>query len=194
MARRKMLENVPGFDEFLIKAYCDDKRTMQNIAIEIGCSPASVLFHLRRLDIPTRKPKDYEPTEKQRLAGRRVAELRKGCKLSDEAKRKISEKNKGRRKRDDYEFGGYEKRRDDGYICVYVPDHPFATAEGMVMKHRLVMEKQLGRYLDAKEVVHHINHKRDDNRIENLIVMTASEHMSMHMKERYAERRKNNAQ
>ncbi len=41
MARRKMLENVPGFDEFLIKAYCDDKRTMQNIAIEIGCSPAS---------------------------------------------------------------------------------------------------------------------------------------------------------
>lgn len=35
------------------------------------------------------------------------------------------------------------------------------------------------------ECVHHINHKRDDNRLCNLRLMTKSEHMSMHMKERF---------
>lgn len=36
-----------------------------------------------------------------------------------------------------------------------------------------------------------INHIRDDNRIDNLRFMTKSDHMSMHMKERYSNRRGN---
>ena len=59
------------------------------------------------------------------------------------------------------------------------------------MKHILVMERKIGRPLLQNEVVHHINHIRNDNRIENLLLMDKHEHMSMHMKERWAERRKN---
>lgn len=77
---------------------------------------------------------------------------------------------------------GY-KLRCDGYVLVAAKEHPAARG-GYVLEHRLVMEKHLGRYLSADELVHHINGKRDDNRIENLSVMSRPEHMRAHYTER----------
>jgi hypothetical protein len=50
--------------------------------------------------------------------------------------------------------------------------------------HRLIMENHIGRQLERKEVVHHINGNKSDNRIENLQLMTLSEHNSLHYKPR----------
>lgn len=47
-------------------------------------------------------------------------------------------------------------------------------------RYRYVMEKHLGRKLTSNEVVHHINGNPIDDRIENLMVMTASEHTKLH--------------
>lgn len=55
-----------------------------------------------------------------------------------------------------------------GYRYLYVPDHPNCTRHGRVAEHRLVMEKKLGRYLDRKEVVHHLDGNILNNSPDNL--------------------------
>ena len=54
------------------------------------------------------------------------------------------------------------------YVTVTVLGHPYARRGGKIFKHRVVMEKFLGRYLTPNEVVHHINYNTKDNRVENL--------------------------
>jgi len=62
------------------------------------------------------------------------------------------------------------KYKNNGYIFILKPEHPFCNAIGYVREHRLVVEKYLKRYLKPKERVHHINEIKDDNRIENLML------------------------
>jgi HNH endonuclease len=49
-------------------------------------------------------------------------------------------------------------------------------------EHRLIMEDHIGRPLESWEHVHHINENPKDNRIENLQMVTASEHGKIHTK------------
>lgn len=66
------------------------------------------------------------------------------------------------------------------YLYAVVKDHPFATKNGYVLHHRVVMENHIGRLLCRNEIVHHKNGDKKDNRIENLELMTASEHAKLH--------------
>lgn len=74
------------------------------------------------------------------------------------------------------------KTTKEGYIYRKIPNHPNCTKEGYVLEHRFVVEKELGRFLDRKEVVHHINHIRNDNRIENLTIYKSS---GVHIREEH---------
>jgi len=70
-----------------------------------------------------------------------------------------------------------------GYVLSYCPKHPSANQDNYLPEHRLIVEAYIGRYLDRKEQVHHINEIKSDNRIENLMVFPShSEHMKFHAK------------
>lgn len=60
-----------------------------------------------------------------------------------------------------------------GYITIYV--------EGKwKSEHNVIMEQSIGRKLTKDEIVHHINENKIDNRIENLQLLTKSEHVALH--------------
>jgi len=84
-----------------------------------------------------------------------------------------------------------------GYTHRYSPGHPFEDCNHYVREHRMIMEQWLRKndpehpslieidgikYLRNEWVTHHINEIKNDNRIENLNLMTGKEHKSFHLK------------
>jgi hypothetical protein len=74
------------------------------------------------------------------------------------------------------QWKGGRRKNSQGYILIYSPNHPRKNKQNCVREHRLVVEKHIGRFITEGEVVHHKNHIRTDNRIENLQLLTKVEH------------------
>jgi len=72
----------------------------------------------------------------------------------------------------------------NGYVEVLLqaddPFFPMAVANHYVREHRLVMARYLGRNLLPKELVHHLNGIRNDNRLENLELVSLPNHSRSH--------------
>ena len=103
--------------------------------------------------------------------------VRRGQKASKETRRKLSIANRGEKA---WNWKGGRIEGDKGYIFIKVlPDHPYycmARQNNYISEHRLVIAQSLGRPLLEKETVHHKNGVKDDNRIENLELLSRANH------------------
>jgi len=185
--------------EYLIQEYIQNKKSSISIAKNIKCTKRKVLYWLKKYNIKIRSHKENNILKK----GRTLKELghKDNCKCNYcKAKRKenikeqnpfygkkhtkitkihwskirkgISPPNKGKTN-----LHEGKKMTSNGYIIVYYPNHPMSDKNGWILEHRLVMANYLNRILKSKEIVHHINGKRDDNKIDNLMLFpNASTH------------------
>ena len=176
-------------ENVLRKEYIEKEKSMNDIAKKYNIAIGTVYNYMKLYNISSRKHLTESTKKRISIANKGRVSPRKGIKLSEETKMKISESHKGKYKNPS-KYGGHLKYKKNGYICVYCPDNKNANKDGYVMEHVLVMQRHIGRELKNDEVVHHINKKRNDNRIENLKLMTFKEHASFHMKERHELRKK----
>ena len=158
-------------------------RTIKHISEAFNISTGKVYNLLRDARCEFRK-RGHQPGWKptQDMIEKSVKK-RRGKKWNAESRKRLSEARKS--SFDGLNGYGHTKNHPRGYVLAYAPLHPNAHKDGYVMLHTVVMEQSIGRYLNHDETVHHKNHIRNDNRIENLELMNRHEHFSMHMKERY---------
>lgn len=75
--------------------------------------------------------------------------------------------------------GGY-RTTSKGYRQILMPNHKRADSSGYVMEHIVVYEKESGIEIPDGCCIHHLNGIKNDNRIENLCMMTNSAHTVFH--------------
>ena len=75
---------------------------------------------------------------------------------------------------------GGKKTSSSGYRLILKPGHHRADRGGYVLEHILVFEEATGISIPDGCCIHHMNGIKDDNRIENLCMMTHGAHTVMH--------------
>lgn len=72
--------------------------------------------------------------------------------------------------------------KDNTDVMVTAPECPYASGTGRVSEHRYVWWKyhKNDPPLEYGDVIHHINGNHKDNRIENLVRLSAKDHRTIH--------------
>ena len=161
---------------------CNSKYRESLLPLNTSCAYCGKMFHLKESKL-NRYNKHYCSIE---------------CNKKDRAEYMLGEGN--------HQFGikgelnsswkSNERITTYGYRKIRCLEHPFKDCDGFVLEHRLVAEQYLlndtnsikvddKKYLSEEYEVHHIDRDRLNNSIDNLLILTKSEHMKLHMKERF---------
>lgn len=159
------------------------------VGLKAGISGTQVLRILRGNNIKTR-----EDSERQKLAKSRPGVIEKmrlsstGRRLSEQAKEKLRQRIGSK----NANWGGGLSISAEGYIV-------FTSSKANGELAGIALHTVIGEWLYGKSEgghIHHIDGDKLNNHPENLILLSASEHLSLHAKENNLgkhNRRKNNA-
>jgi hypothetical protein len=147
----------------LEKLYFDKDFSITEIAKHFGCSRSNIEYHMKRLDISGKPLNGSLVGGRPWNKGKTISESTGGERRWIEKMSKCGEDNAR------WIGGGI----DGGY-------KRFSVSNKRNFEHRRVMEEGLGRKLETWEHVHHINGNKLDNRIDNLELMTNSDHAKLH--------------
>ena len=173
--------------EFL---YVEQSLTMKQVAMRL-CISAGLVHKLIHAYGITPRPRYKGMKGKHQSAEVRntISKANKGKRRTPEERRKMSERAKNKTRKPS-QFGGHIKILRNGYREVYLPSHPNAHKDGYALEHVVAYGVYHDCVVDTeKYAIHHINGIKTDNRAENLVMMTKSEHMSYHSKIRHESRR-----
>lgn len=179
-AQRRLLHPKPyePTKEELVELYVRQKRSLTGIAKMLGTNYSLVRNKALEYGIKIRSIK--ESIRYGIDLGYVDCSAKKKPKISADERKRRSERLK--KYRTSIPAKGYSQKAT-GYCEVTSGPNKFRCL------HDVIMEEHIGRRLRPDECVHHINHDPSDNRIENLLLMTRSEHSKLHAKER---RKQNN--
>lgn len=162
-----------------------EKKTTGTCKNNCICPICGKLFHVKPSELKKRK---WEPCCSREC----------GAKLRHSKMQGKGNHQYGLRGANNSSYKGYIIPRKNGPVVdqlVLIPGHPFARSDGRVKLHRFIVEQNykyfsptdfviIGgkHYLKPGLCVHHINEDHDDNAINNLMVVTSSQHRRIHNK------------
>ena len=189
----------------LKRAYIDEKRTLKEMCEILGVKSTITVSKLlnergistnnneRLSKISKNSMSDVEFKsflEKEYSAGKSMITIARELDITPSCVRKYFVKyGIDRRGRNDFykdipfnnpNWKGGKRKKSNGYIEIYCPDHPNANSRKCVYEHQLVMEEHIGRYIKRGEVIHHIDGNKSNNNIDNLLLLSNSEHIKLH--------------
>lgn len=141
--------------------------SITEVSKETGIPLSTIRFRLKKAGVLRSRGDGVRNAAKKGILGASL----KGRKreFTEEWKSNISKAKSGK--------GVGLSKKKDGYVQITMGEN---KGRGL---HVVIMEEKIGRKLFANECVHHIDHNKHNNNIENLALMTRSEHAALHAKE-----------
>ena len=174
------------------KKLYEEGKSVREIAEYFKCSFTKVRITLVSMGVKMRpfssiglhNGRGIPKTEEHR---RRISDSKKGKKLSPEHRNKVVKTLVyGQKGESNPAWKGGFFKRNDGYVYILNREHPMAHSNGYIKRAILVAEEKIGRMLTGGEVTHHINGIKDDDRPENIEILSSREHNVITAKERWA--------
>ena len=159
-------------EALLHKLYVQEKKSLSQVGKIIGKSPKQISRYLKRFGIParpfsTKGLKTWLGKTHSEETKQKIREKHLGKKLSEEHRLKVIKtlQNGSGELNPNWKGGRYIT--DQGYVRIRIKDR-------YELEHRVITNAKNGKD------IHHLNGNKQDNRIENLISLSSSDHQKIH--------------